>query len=118
MPHDRPCVALISAVVSHPTRIKPGPAIGIGLSCASSHHPMNANKAHRMGIELPPEYQPSGDEEFMNSRQVAYFGRRLEESRADLLKELAAAQPSEADDSSRVGDRTDHASAESEREFM
>ena len=71
-----------------------------------------------MGIELPPEYQPSGDEEFMNSRQVAYFGQRLEESRADLLKELAAAQPSEADDSSRVGDRTDHASAESEREFM
>jgi DnaK suppressor protein len=79
---------------------------------------MNANEVLRMGIELPPEYRPSGDEEFMNPRQVAYFRRRLEESRADLWKELSAIQPSEADDSSRVGDQTDQASAESEREFM
>jgi DnaK suppressor protein len=72
-----------------------------------------------MGIELPHEYQPSGDEEFMNPKQVAYFRRRLEESRADLRRELAASQPSEADDSSsREGDQTDHASADSEREFM
>ena len=72
-----------------------------------------------MGIEHPPEYQPSGDEEFMNPKQVAYFRRRLEESRADLRRELAASQPSEADDSSsREGDQTDHATANSEREFM
>ena len=55
----------------------------------------------------------------MNPKQVAYFRRRLEESRADLRRELAASQPSEADDSSsREGDQTDHASADSEREFM
>jgi len=72
-----------------------------------------------MAIELPHEYQPSGDEEFMNPKQVAYFRRRLEESRADLRRELAASQPSEADDSSsREGDQTDHATADSEREFM
>ena len=72
-----------------------------------------------MGIEPPHEYQPSGDEEFMNPKQVAYFRRRLEESRADLRRELAASQPSEADDSSsREGDQTDRASADSEREFM
>ena len=71
-----------------------------------------------MGIELPHEYQPSADEEFMNPKQVEYFRRRLEESRADLRRELAASQPSEADDSSsREGDQTDHASADSEREF-
>jgi len=72
-----------------------------------------------MAIELPHEYQPSGDEEFMNPKQVAYFRRRLEESRADLRRELAASQPSEADESSsREGDQTDHATANSEREFM
>jgi DnaK suppressor protein len=72
-----------------------------------------------MAIELPHEYQPSGDEEFMNPKQVAYFRRRLEESRADLRRELAASQPSEADESSsREGDQTDHATADSEREFM
>ena len=53
----------------------------------------------------------------MNPKQVAYFRRRLEESRADLRGELAASQPSELDDSSREGDQTDHASAASEREF-
>lgn len=71
-----------------------------------------------MGIELPPGYQPSGDEEFMNPKQVAYFRRRLEETRAGLQRELAASQLSEVDDSGREGDQTDHASADSEREFM
>ena len=71
-----------------------------------------------MAIELPPGYQPSGNEEFMNPKQVAYFRRRLEETRAGLQEELAASQTSEFDDSSREGDQTDHASADSEREFM
>ncbi len=30
-----------------------------------------------MSIELPHEYQPSEDEEFMSPRQVQYFRRRL-----------------------------------------
>ena len=40
-----------------------------------------------MGIELPPGYQPSEDEEFMNPKQVAYFRRRLEELRAQICTE-------------------------------
>jgi DnaK suppressor protein len=71
-----------------------------------------------MGIELPHEYQPSEDEEFMSPRQVEYFRRRLEQSRADLRRELAAGLPSDVDDSSREGDQTDQASAASEREFV
>jgi DnaK suppressor protein len=71
-----------------------------------------------MSIDLPPGYQPSGDEEFMNPKQVAYFRRRLEETRAGLQRELAASQLAEVDDSSREGDQTDQASAESEREFL
>ena len=72
-----------------------------------------------MSIELPPGYQPSGDEEFMNPKQVTYFRRRLEETRASLQRELAASQLLEVeDDSSRDGDQTDHASADSEREFL
>jgi hypothetical protein len=47
----------------------------------------------------------------MNPKQVAYFPRRLEKARADLWRELAAGQPSEADDSSREGNQTGHASA-------
>ena len=70
-----------------------------------------------MGIELPPEYQPSGDEEFMNPKQVEYFRRRLEEWRADLRGNSTAIPPPEAHDISQEGDQTDHASAASEREF-
>ena len=70
-----------------------------------------------MGIELPHEYQPSGDEEFMNPMQVEYFRRRLEQLRADLRQELNAIPPPEAHDITQEGDQTDHASAASEREF-
>ncbi len=70
-----------------------------------------------MTVELPPEYQPSANEEFMNPRQVEYFRRRLEQSRADLRRELEANPSPETDDLSRAGDQTDHASAESEREL-
>jgi len=70
-----------------------------------------------MTVELPPEYQPSANEEFMNPRQVKYFRRRLEQSRTDLRRELDAIPSPETDDLSREGDQTDHASADSEREL-
>ena len=31
-----------------------------------------------MATDLPPGYQPSADEEFMNPTQVEYFRQRLE----------------------------------------
>ena len=70
-----------------------------------------------MGIELPHEYQPSEDEVFMNPMQVEYFRRRLEQSRADLRRELDAIPPPEAHDITQEEDQTDHAGAASEREF-
>ena len=70
-----------------------------------------------MVVELPPGYQPSADEEFMNPKQVEYFRRRLEQSRADLRRELDAIPPPEAQNITQEGDQTDHASAASEREF-
>jgi len=53
----------------------------------------------------------------MNPKQVEYFRRRLEESRADLREELDAIAPSEPQGISQEGDQTDQASAASEREF-
>ncbi len=70
-----------------------------------------------MVAELPPGYQPSADEEFMNPKQVEYFRRRLEQSRADLRRELEAIPPPEAQDIAKEGDQTDQASTASEREF-
>jgi DnaK suppressor protein len=70
-----------------------------------------------MVVELPPGYHPSADEEFMNPKQVEYFRQRLEKARADLRRELDAIPSPEADNSSWEGDQTDHATANSEREF-
>ena len=39
-----------------------------------------------MAVDLPPGYQPSADEEFMNPNQVEYFRQRLDED-ADRLAE-------------------------------
>jgi DnaK suppressor protein len=74
-------------------------------------------EVNEMVVELPPGYQPSADEEFMNPKQAEYFRRRLEQSRADLRREFDAIPPPEAQDITREGDQTDHASAASEREF-
>jgi RNA polymerase-binding transcription factor len=70
-----------------------------------------------MAIDFPPGYRPSADEEFMNPKQVEYFRQRLEEARTDLRRELDAIPPRDADDLGWEGDQTDHASADSEREF-
>ena len=53
----------------------------------------------------------------MNPKQVEYFCQRLEEARTDLRRELDAMPPRDADDLGWEGDQTDHASADSEREF-
>ena len=70
-----------------------------------------------MAVDLPPGYQPSADEEFMNPKQVEYFRQRLEEARMNLQKEFDALPSRDADNLGREGDQTDQASADSEREF-
>ena len=70
-----------------------------------------------MVVELPPGYRPSAEEEFMNPKQVEYFRQRLEKARTDLRRELDAIPSPESNNSDREGDQTDHASANSEREF-
>jgi hypothetical protein len=54
-----------------------------------------------MAVEHPPGYQPSETEKFTNPKQVAYFRRLLEASRAGRRRELAAIPPPEADDGGR-----------------
>lgn len=53
----------------------------------------------------------------MNPRQVEYFRQRLEQSRANLRRELQAIPSPERDVATREGDQTDQASTDSAREF-
>ena len=49
-----------------------------------------------MTVELPADYKPSADEAFLNPRQLEYFRRRLDKTRADLLTELEGIQQAAA----------------------
>jgi DnaK suppressor protein len=66
---------------------------------------------------VPPDYEPSPDEEFMNPPRVAHFRKKLLRARADLRTKLAAVPHVEPDEAARDGDQADHASAETERKF-
>ncbi len=70
-----------------------------------------------MSVELPADYKPSADEEFLNPRQLEYFRLRLEKARAELRRELSAI-PDPGSGQDRVdGDQADHATTETERDF-
>jgi len=53
----------------------------------------------------------------MNASQVEYFRRKLLRLRADIQHEVAATPPANTDESARVGDQADQASAAEDREF-
>ena len=70
-----------------------------------------------MSVQLPTGYIPSPQEAFMNALQVEYFRRKLLRLRADTQHELAATPLANTDESARVGDQADQASAAEDREF-
>ena len=63
-----------------------------------------------------PGYRPSEAEEFMNPQQVAYFRQKLLTLRAAMVHELEQNPAAGPDDSIRIGDQADQASAEFDRE--
>lgn len=66
-------------------------------------------------ITLPPDYQPSEAEEFMNPLQVEYFRQKLLKWRADLLKEADETLASLSEGGIHEADITDRASVETDR---
>lgn len=66
-------------------------------------------------ITLPPDYRPSGDEEFMNPLQVEYFRQKLLRWRAELLKEADGTLASLSEGGIHEADVTDRASVETDR---
>ncbi|UTW60485.1 RNA polymerase-binding protein DksA [Kordiimonas sp. SCSIO 12603] len=65
-------------------------------------------------IELPEDYIPSQDEEFMNERQLAYFRRKLNEWKDDLLRDSAETLQNLQQDNLREPDIADRASSETD----
>jgi len=68
-----------------------------------------------MTVELPPDYKPSPDEDYMNPRQLEYFRHKLLKWRDDLMQEAQETLNNLRDDSYKeVGDEADRASRESD----
>ena len=68
-----------------------------------------------MRPNLPPDYRPSEDEEFMNSMQLEYFRQKLLRWRAELLAESTETLQHLKDESLLKPDLTDRASLETDR---
>lgn len=66
--------------------------------------------------ELPDDYQPTEDEDYMGERQLAFFRRRLLDWRDSLLEESERTLAALRDDRIReVGDEVDRASREADQ---
>ncbi len=64
---------------------------------------------------LPPDYTPSGDEEFMNPMMREFFRQRLLDWRAELVKESGQTLQNMQEVSLQESDIADRASLETER---
>ncbi|RMG32429.1 MAG: RNA polymerase-binding protein DksA [Gammaproteobacteria bacterium] len=68
-----------------------------------------------MAVELPPDYRPSPDEEYMNPMQLEYFRRKLLAWREELMQEAQETLDNLRDTAyQEVGDEADRANRESE----
>lgn len=67
-----------------------------------------------MSIELPEDYQPSQDEEFMSNMQLEYFRQKLLEWRSDILLESRETLEQLQNNSLKEPDIADRASSETD----
>jgi DnaK suppressor protein len=65
-------------------------------------------------IELPAGYKPKADEEYMNPRQLAFFRRKLQTWREDLVEESKQTIDNLRDEVRDVGDEAERATRETE----
>jgi len=68
-----------------------------------------------MAVRLKPDYKPTENEPFMNSRQTEYFRRKLLRWRDEILKESHETLESLKEESLHQPDLADRASAETDR---
>ncbi|MCR9072063.1 MAG: RNA polymerase-binding protein DksA [Alphaproteobacteria bacterium] len=67
-----------------------------------------------MSVTLPPDYQPSDEEEFMNPKQLEYFRLKLLRWKADLVKEAGETLSNLTEQNLQQPDMADRASLETE----
>lgn len=80
----------------------------------SSAQDSKADKVSLDEIELPEDYVPGADEEFMNERQLAYFKNALEEWKHSIINESKETLAHLQDGPIQEADLNDRASSETD----
>ncbi|MEQ8332930.1 RNA polymerase-binding protein DksA [Nisaea sp.] len=70
-----------------------------------------------MSVTLPPDYTPSEDEEFMNSKQQEYFRQKLLRWRAELLQDANETLSHLTQENLQKPDMADRASLETDQQI-
>ncbi|WP_028464628.1 MULTISPECIES: RNA polymerase-binding protein DksA [Nisaea] len=70
-----------------------------------------------MSVTLPPDYSPSEDEDFMNSKQQEYFRQKLLKWRAELLHEANETLSHLTQENLQKPDMADRASLETDQQI-
>lgn len=73
-----------------------------------------ADTASKSIVELPQDYRPSPDEEFMNPRQLEYFRQRLWDWKKQILSEAEGTLAVLQNEPLREPDLNDRASSETD----
>ena len=81
-------------------------------SLVNSANGDDASSAKR--VELPEDYRPSADEEFMNPRQLEYFRQRLLDWKKQILNEAEGTLAVLQNEPLREPDLNDRASSETD----
>ncbi len=76
---------------------------------------MNSRLDTMQENDLSPGYRPSEDEPFMNPRQLEYFRHKLEDWRAEILRESTQTLQNLQESNTPEPDITDRASTETDR---
>ncbi len=72
-------------------------------------------RASESSIVLPPGYQPTEDEPFMNARQRAYFRQKLVSWKEEIIRETRETLMGLYEDSTQHADLADRATSETDR---
>ncbi len=108
------------AHVRKPVHVKPTGGIAARLSVATADEQTITREDGRyalpatVNIELPKGYQPSGKEEYMSPRQLAYFRQKLKNWRDQLVEESRQTMENLRDEVRDVGDDAERATRETE----
>ena len=84
-----------------------------GKAAVSGNGSKNGSKEAASPIMIPEGYRPSEDEEFMNPMQLAYFKRKLEDWRLELLVEASETITDLSQENLHQPDQMDRAQIES-----